>query len=547
MSKAPRKARGSYISQIGSVYYFRYLLPESMSHLFGQTTIKKSLNIRHVRQAKKVAAHLVSACNEVFKYFISEGVIVDQAQAKAILFQYLEDKLKSWTVYHAERPVLSDEQLKIDILQIKSQIAAMQTKLAKSDFLDVIPEAHSLMTQHRVEEKDYNLKEVCYNITKMNKTFYEILDRRLMGNFIYEENVLNRLRPNESVQNVVYVQEPMEQKKTSPKLSILIEKYIDECKSEWSGNTFIEYTRIYRNTFLQNVEDVPANLFSLEEFLELRKKLSEREGLDGKPISKARLEIINKRIKTFFNWCIERDYMTVNFASKVKIRKSARRTSENMRPFESDDIRLIFSQKQFAEPKKKSPQHFWVPIIAYYTGMRLGEIVQLEKRDIIHNEERGYWLIDINENGEKFTKNDYSIRTIPIHQDLIDIGLGKFVNASKEGRLFPISSKYPSKVFGSAFSKFKTSIGFDRYKTFHSFRRTFSNILKQLMINDILSDEYTGHTNSSMTKGTYSNRFDKDVFWNELVNKLEFEVRLTDLSWSNSKAVIPRKKSVKRK
>ena len=459
---------------------------------------------------------------------------MDQAEAKAILFQYLEDKLKNWTVYHAERPVLTDDQLHLEILQVKSQIATMQNKLAKADFVDVIPEAHSLMTRYKIEEKDYNLKEVCYNITKINKTFYEIIDRRLAGNYLYEENVLNKIKPSEILPSVVYVQEQKEQKKDSPLFSDLITRYVEECKSEWSDNTYIEYSRIYRNTFLQNIEDVPANKFSIEDFLALRQKLSERQGLEGKPISKARLVIINKRLKTFFNWCVERDYMAVNFAAKIKIKKSARSTG-NMLPFETEDLKLIFSQKQFVQPKKKSPQHFWVPIIAYYTGMRLGEIIQLEKRDIIYNEEKGYWIIDINENGEKFTKNDYSIRMIPIHSDLIDIGLGKFVKSAKEGRLFPIKSKFPSKVFGSAFSKFKTELGFNRYKTFHSFRRTFSNILKQRMINDILSDEYTGHTNSSMTKGIYSNRFDQDVFWNDLVNKLDLEFRLTDLSWSNAK------------
>ena len=274
MKKGLRKARGSFIVKIGDTYYFRYLIPEPMNLIFGQKVIKKSLNIRHVRQAKKVAVHLVSACSEVFRFFSSKGVIMDQAQAKAILFQYLEEKLKSWTVYHAERPVISDEQLKLDILHIKSQIATMQTKLAKADFIDVIPEAQSLMTEHNVNEKDYNLKEVCYNITKMNKTFYEILDRRLAGNYLYEENVLNRLRSTEQAQNVVYVSEHAQNKKDAPYFSELIDRYIEECRDIWSKTTYNEYSKIYKNAFLNIIEDVQLtslhwkNSWSLEESLQ---------------------------------------------------------------------------------------------------------------------------------------------------------------------------------------------------------------------------------------------------------------------------------------
>jgi integrase len=535
-------SKGSYLIQIGNIYYFRYLVPEQLTEVFGQKVIKKSLNIRYVKQARKLALHLVVTCHEVFRFFSFEGVKMDQHQAKAILFQYLEDKLRQWTIFHAERPVLSDEQLRLEIQAIKNQAELMQAKMNKADFLDVIPDAKELMDSNHIKNDDYNLKEICYNITKMNKTFFDIIDKRLAGNYIYEESILNRLAPNNQIQHV-YVQPPKEEIKDAPLYSVLIEKYISEMTPNWSRQTFEECSRIYRNTFLKSIDDVPANRYTLQDFLNLRDKLAEREGLFGNKISKSRLTAIDKRISSFFNWCVARDYMAVNFATKVKLKRSKREGSKRQ-PFNKEDLELIFSQSWFTDPEATFPEKFWLPLLAYYTGARLGELVQLNKEDLIHNKEKGYWVIDINENDGKEIKTEYSIRSIPIHPDLIEIGFGRFVESSNYGRIFPTTSKEPAKVFGSSFSKFKTELGFDQYKVFHSFRHTFSNRLKQCMINDLISDEYTGHSNPSMTKGVYSNKFEQDVYWENLVCKIEFEIRFNHLSWPKfTKAQLTRKKS----
>ena len=57
--------------------------------------------------------------------------------------------------------------------------------------------------------------------------------------------------------------------------------------------------------------------------------------------------------------------------------------------------------------------------------MRLKEITQLTKNDIVKIND--IYCIDINTNNEKTTKTKKSVRIIPMHNKLIEIGFLDFV------------------------------------------------------------------------------------------------------------------------
>jgi len=77
--------------------------------------------------------------------------------------------------------------------------------------------------------------------------------------------------------------------------------------------------------------------------------------------------------------------------------------------------------------------------IAIYQGMRLKEITQLTKNDIVKIND--IYCIDINTNNEKTTKTKKSVRIIPMHNKLIEIGFLDFVNSKQDGEnLFVIDN-----------------------------------------------------------------------------------------------------------
>lgn len=82
---------------------------------------------------------------------------------------------------------------------------------------------------------------------------------------------------------------------------------------------------------------------------------------------------------------------------------------------------------------------FWIPVICLYTGARLGEIAQLRCQDI--RKVGGHWAFHITDEGEGMTaKTEGSVRVLPLHPELLRLGLLKYrdgVVKTRAKELFP--------------------------------------------------------------------------------------------------------------
>lgn len=65
--------------------------------------------------------------------------------------------------------------------------------------------------------------------------------------------------------------------------------------------------------------------------------------------------------------------------------------------------------------------HYWIPLIAAYTGARREEVAGLQVRDV--QEHDGIWCFKFEENSERGVKSDTSDRLVPIHPHLLELGL----------------------------------------------------------------------------------------------------------------------------
>lgn len=65
--------------------------------------------------------------------------------------------------------------------------------------------------------------------------------------------------------------------------------------------------------------------------------------------------------------------------------------------------------------------HYWIPLIAAYTGARREEIAGLHAADV--QEHGGIWCFKFEENVERSVKTDASGRLVPIHPHLIELGI----------------------------------------------------------------------------------------------------------------------------
>ena len=171
---------------------------------------------------------------------------------------------------------------------------------------------------------------------------------------------------------------------------------------------------------------------------------------------------------------------------------------------------------------------FWVPLIGLFTGARAGEIIQLYVDDV--REEDGIVYFDINRDGEdKRLKNNSSIRKIPVHKTLMDMGLSQLVRlrrGRKEHRLFPDlplgADGYYSSPFSKLYKRFLESVGVKRDKvTFHSFRHCFEDACRNSGVPLEVMNALQGHSQPGMA-GRYGSGYSLKVLARELA-KVQYE------------------------
>lgn len=142
---------------------------------------------------------------------------------------------------------------------------------------------------------------------------------------------------------------------------------------------------------------------------------------------------------------------------------------------------------------------YWLPILGAYTGARVTELAQLLVGDI--KQEGDLWCIAImQEESWQSVKNQPSKRTIPMHPELVRLGLPEYAAAlGKAGhqRLFPMAPvsalNNAGGPFATWFSKLKASVGWGPENTFHSFRHTIETMLKRKKMYPFDINAYTGH------------------------------------------------------
>jgi integrase len=76
----------------------------------------------------------------------------------------------------------------------------------------------------------------------------------------------------------------------------------------------------------------------------------------------------------------------------------------------------------------------WVPLVALFSGMRSGEICQLNKGDVIRKS--GVWAFRVSAEGEgQYIKTEAAARLVPVHFELIACGFLEYWKALPSGQL----------------------------------------------------------------------------------------------------------------
>ena len=285
---------------------------------------------------------------------------------------------------------------------------------------------------------------------------------------------------------------------------------------KWSPDTQRLVTGVQKLLFLYFNEDTPVYRITRDNLLEFRDllykiptKLAQKSRYKDKSLSqilklgekddKLSEPTIQKymiRVIQFFNYCFDSGYIGKSITAKMNVKIDIDPSERAVLPYDVSEARKIFEIVTSIKQSGKSPSSrieaselYYVTMIAAYSGMRIKEITQLHKEDIVLKD--GIYCFNINTNDGKTTKTKNSIRFVPIHSKLIDLGLLEYVNSKKSGNIFKVSNKDFSEIFRSQIQR--KFIDKDSKKTFYSFRHYFIDYLVQREVEANLIAQIVGH------------------------------------------------------
>lgn len=215
-----------------------------------------------------------------------------------------------------------------------------------------------------------------------------------------------------------------------------------------------------------------------------------------------------RELRVLLDEAVDREWLQKNPCARVRITKPKSATplaalDDGYEPFTASELTTVFSAPLYTGCKddghgvNKAGPHiirkarFWVPLIALFSGLRMQEILQLEKGDI--REDDGVRYISVNDivspeaakaGHKKRLKTRNSVRDVPVHPELEKLGFLKHVSQTESALIFPEleggAAEKMSDNFSKKFRSFlrPTGVWVSRRKVFHSFRGTFNDALR---------------------------------------------------------------------
>ena len=490
------------------IYYFQYSYTEHEIGQFGSSLkrklIRKSLKTRIKRDALFHAKHLWLLMNKIHKKYFQNPELFAIAMKLVAQYEFVEEK--GWQEVDDFFAELDDDDSKLLELGLKQK---------NQDRIDLI--ASSSNTR----------KIISSNIDKKSPHLSELIKKWLSEK---ERNVKASTMASYKNQINLFGDVIKELNKEDIRLQNLTTELVREF------NAILNQIPAKRN----------AKIYAGKNFAELAQMNV------TKITSKTYHYYINTVIE-FLTWCEAQGYIentrfkTILQSSKKNIPKRGKFQKVN---FDKNDLKKIFESKQYISGSFKKATDYWVPLLALFTGARLGEICQLKVTDIKKSD--GIYCIDINEDDEdKSIKTKVSsVRLIPIHQELFNLGLIEYVDELKKLKkknLFEINygiirGQYHStqKQMSAYLKKVGITSTANKSKSFHSFRHTVRTRLAELDIEERTIDAIIGHASEARSIGSKMYTHTKLIKQKQsAIKKLTYDIDFTKMKkWKDCKFAV---------
>lgn len=286
---------------------------------------------------------------------------------------------------------------------------------------------------------------------------------------------------------------------------------------KWSKSTLELVNSVKNLLFKFFGEEMSVSLISRDDLLKFRDilfqmptKLNQKNKYKGKnleqilhlgkndsKLSEVTVQKYMIRVAQFFNYSYDSGYIGKSITNNINVKIEIDPTDRKVLPYSKEEAQTIFKIVQDFKNTNRSPSKrinandlYYITMIAAYSGMRINEITQLRYKDILRR--NGILCFNINREEGKTTKNTNSIRVVPIHSKLLELGLIEFIDTRKNGKtIFGVNNKIFSEIFRNQIQRKR--ICKDKEKTFYSFRHYFIDYLVQREVETNVIAQIVGH------------------------------------------------------
>lgn len=523
------------LSSRSDSYVSRVVVPSDLRHLVGRREILKSLRCSSYRRARLLGAQWEGNLAKLFTILRTHHQVMTQEQIDALVQEYLSTTLDRCEQERIDRGRMSEEEQEATWLALSDLLDSTVMNLTDHDYRRISPTVDELLASHKLTlaKTSPAYKKLCRSVLVAQQRVVKMEMDRLSGNYLEE----HPLHPTSAVYSNQEPSRPHNVFASTPTIKEAVALYMEHYAHRDQRTNNEKATVLKRFT-----ESLPANDATLlkdiikaqciafrSTYGQLPKRIPDKlRGLpmaeilsqsQDKPYIRMTHSTVNQGLsdlRHFFSWAIRHDhYMGKNPCEGIDYEGVKKRSYE---PFTDADIKAAFTHPDFLAQRTKNPPRFWLPLMLLYTGARRSEIDQLALADIRQSED-GIWYMDLKfeEDRGRRLKNTASIRRVPIHSHLLELGLRTYISereCSKGTMLFPKPPKKKGskgrETVGDAVGKWWARLlkdaGIKGHKTLHSLRHTVVTRLAAASVPQDIREILVGHASAGVHSRVYMHR-----------------------------------------
>ncbi len=523
------------------IYFFRIVVPKTLREAFdGKWEIKRSLHTRNQREALRMARPLALHAYDIFERL---GARMSKSEPSiADILAKVNELRDLRATQHVTLP--NGEQHGYTI-QTDSD---SPNEIAAFERLEAKKQAELAATVQRYQERPADVPEAMLA--------YQREQAAEMARFKEELAARDRDMARIAVQTLAVpapqaapaaAPQPATQAKPfdpANRISVRWDEYFQQAAgSKWTTSRSIKGNKRKFELFMTSwgkdgdiatIEREDVNKFIRYLLDDKEVETGDRLGVDG--LGHRSVDNHTDVVAGFLQWARDKGYYPDNVRLPTDgqrlFKKKARRAAAGLaNPIHTiGQLQALFDQKNF---HPNEAHHFWPPLIALFAGTRRREVAQLLLSDFYVKDGIQAMSINILEDEDKSVKSPAAIRVIPVHPELIKLGLLDYLQDVKASGLgpevFPGIGINSDGEKGNAIGNFwrnhmkKLGLFNSRSPTFHSFRSTALQELKDRGVEWEMRCQLAGHEIDHVSQGYNPNKFSLQRLMEDGIPKLRYE------------------------